>query len=360
MLRKGLLALGDSRLVKRVVTGTPVTRRMSRRFVAGETVDDAVEATRQANAEGLRVTLNYLGEFVAERRVAAAARDTYVRLLQQVAREDLQAGISVKLTQLGQGFDDDLLAENLEALLDAARQEGVFVRFDMESSDLVQPTLDLFEKLWAQGRRGIGVVLQSYLKRTSNDVRRMIELGAPVRLCKGAYSESGHVAYQDMDRIRAAFREQMGLLLPAGVPTAIATHDPLLLDSARGIARDEEVDRDVFEFQQLYGVRRDLQEELRAEGYNVRVYIPFGEMWYPYLMRRLAERPENLAFMVGSVVRDSPFGRLLPQERRGRSADGSGGGSGGSGRRGERTARSGESKSGTDPGSAQGSAPRDD
>ena len=303
-------------MAKRVVTGVPISRRMSQRFVAGETVETAVDATRRTNAEGLRVTLNYLGEFVADRQVIVAARETYVHLLEQLGAEGLDAGISVKLTQLGQGFDEGLVRENLDALLDAAQSAGIFVRFDMESSDLVQPTLDLFEDLWGQGRRNIGVVLQSYLKRTSEDVERMVELGAPVRLCKGAYSEPADVAHQEMDEIRAAFRAQMARLLTAGNPTAIATHDPELQDATRALVAQEGLSPDAVEFQQLHGVRRDLQQELRGEGFPVRVYIPFGEMWYPYLMRRLAERPENLWFMVGSVIRDSPVGKLLPGRRR--------------------------------------------
>lgn len=299
-----------------MLTGTPVTRSMSRRFVPGERVDDLLEAARVANAAGLKVTGNYLGEAVQSEAAARMAADTYVTLLQRIAGEGLDANASLKFTQMGQDISDQVLGENLGRVLAAAQEGEIFLRFDMESSDYTRRTLQAFEKLWAEGWRNIGVVLQSYLKRTPGDVRRMIELGARVRICKGAYAEPADVAWQDPARIRSAYIESMQWLMADGVYPGIATHDDRIIEAARDFASREGISRSRFEFQMLYGVRRDLQKELVADGYNVRVYVPFGEKWYPYLMRRLAERPENVLFMAGSMVKESPLGFLWPDPPR--------------------------------------------
>ena len=299
-----------------MLTGTPVTRSMSRRFVPGERVDDLLEAARVANAAGLKVTGNYLGEAVQSEAAARMAADTYVTLLQRIAAEGLDANASLKFTQMGQDISDQVLGDNLGRVLAAAQEGEIFLRFDMESSDYTRRTLQAFEKLWAEGWRNIGVVLQSYLKRTPGDVRRMIELGARVRICKGAYAEPADVAWQDPARIRSAYIESMQWLMADGVYPGIATHDDRIIEAARDFASREGISRSRFEFQMLYGVRRDLQKELVADGYNVRVYVPFGEKWYPYLMRRLAERPENVLFMAGSMVKESPLGFLWPDPPR--------------------------------------------
>lgn len=299
-----------------MLTGTPVTRSMSRRFVPGERVDDLLEAARVANAAGLKVTGNYLGEAVQSEAAARIAADTYVTLLQRIAAEGLDANASLKFTQMGQDISDQVLGDNLGRVLAAAQEGEIFLRFDMESSDYTRRTLQAFEKLWAEGWRNIGVVLQSYLKRTPGDVRRMIELGARVRICKGAYAEPADVAWQDPARIRSAYIESMQWLMADGVYPGIATHDDRIIEAARDFASREGISRSRFEFQMLYGVRRDLQKELVADGYNVRVYVPFGEKWYPYLMRRLAERPENVLFMAGSMVKESPLGFLWPDPPR--------------------------------------------
>lgn len=316
MLRRSLLLLSESPSAKKLLTGTPLTRSVSRRFVPGERVADVVAVLREANAEGLRGTVNYLGEAVTNEAAARAAAATYIETLDRIREEDLDAGISVKFTQMGQDIDEGFLQENLQRVLVRAKAAGAFVRFDMESSSYTQRTLDAFEALWNEGWRDIGVVLQAYLKRTAGDVERMIELGAPVRLCKGAYAEPADVAFQDMAEIRRHFVALLHRLMKDGRHPAIATHDPLLIDAARSFAEAEGIAPDRFEFQMLYGVRRDLQQELIAEGYAVRAYIPFGEQWYPYLMRRLAERPENVMFMVGSVVKESPLGVLWPGGRK--------------------------------------------
>jgi proline dehydrogenase len=217
---------------------------------------------------------------------------------------------------MGQDISDKVLGDNLGRVLAAAQEGEIFLRFDMESSEYTRRTLQAFEKLWAEGWRNIGVVLQSYLKRTPGDVRRMIELGARVRICKGAYAEPADVAWQDPARIRSAYIESMQWLMADGVYPGIATHDDRIIEAARDFASREGISRSRFEFQMLYGVRRDLQRELVADGYNVRVYVPFGEKWYPYLMRRLAERPENVLFMAGSMVKESPLGFLWPDPPR--------------------------------------------
>ncbi len=316
MLRRGLLFLSNSQSARKVLTGTPVTRSMSRRFVPGERVDDVLEAARAANALGLKVTGNYLGEAVKSEADARVAANTYVTLLQRIAAEGLDANASLKFTQMGQDISDQVLDDNLGRVLAAADEGEIFLRFDMESSDYTRRTLQAFEKLWAEGWRNIGVVLQSYLKRTPGDVRRMIELGARVRICKGAYAEPPDVAWQDPVKIRAAYIESMRWLMSDGVYPGIATHDDRIIEAARDFASREGISRSRFEFQMLYGVRRDLQRELVADGYNVRVYVPFGEKWYPYLMRRLAERPENVLFMAGSMVKESPLGFLWPDPPR--------------------------------------------
>jgi proline dehydrogenase len=319
MMKRGLLYLSDSRNARKVLTGTPLTRAVSRRFVAGESLDDLMEAARQASAEGLTVTGNYLGEAVESEADARVAADTYIEMVRRIQAEELPANCSLKFTQMGQDISEAFLAENLGRLLEVADDADIFLRFDMESSDYTQRTLDAFEHLWDDGWRQIGVVLQAYLKRTAGDVRRMIELGARVRICKGAYAEPASVAFQDMNRIRENFIECMQWLMSEGNYPAIATHDEVIIDAARDYAGKRGIAPERFEFQLLYGVRRDLQRELLDEGYNVRVYVPFGEKWYPYLMRRLAERPENLMFMMGSVVKESPLGFLWPGRRGERS-----------------------------------------
>ncbi len=316
MLRQGLLFLSNSSAAKSVLTGTPLTRSMSRRFVAGETVEELVQATSEANREGFRVTANYLGEAVRSEADARAAADSYVTLLRRIQEEGLDANASLKFTQMGQDIGEAFLAENLGRVLEQAKVGDTFLRFDMESSAYTTRTLDAFERLWADGWRNIGVVLQAYLKRTPGDIRRMVELGARVRLCKGAYSEPASVAHTSMPTIRKVFLEEARVLLTEGHYPAIASHDEEIIGGVRRIVEEEGIASDRFEFQLLYGVRRDLQQELRDAGYTVRTYIPFGEQWYPYLMRRLAERPENLALVMGSVVRESPLGALFGGSRR--------------------------------------------
>jgi proline dehydrogenase len=316
MLRNGLIHLSESKLARKVVTGTPL-RAMSRRFVPGETVDDLVGAIHDANGQGMTVTANYLGEAEKSEASASAAAKTYMEVMDRMAADGVNGGVSLKFTQLGQAISDEFLSKTLTPLLERGQDAGLFIRFDMESSDYTQRTLDAFETVWNEGWRDIGVVLQSYMKRSEADVRRMNELGARVRLCKGAYAEPPEVAFQERDEVDGHFVALMKLLLKEGTYPGIATHDDAMIEATVTFARAEGIESDAFEFQMLHGVRRDLQQQLVKEGFRVRVYIPFGESWYPYLMRRLAERPANLAFLAGSVVKESPLGFLWPDGKKG-------------------------------------------
>lgn len=315
MLRRGLLAVGESRVARKVLTDAPVSRSVARRFVPGASVDAVVGALHELEEAGLAATGNYLGEAVRSPEHTRAAVEAYLELLDRIEAGAHDANISVKLTQLGMGLGDDLLWENVARILDRAEAADIFVRFDMESSEHVQPTLDLFGELWESERRGVGVVLQAQLRRTAGDLQEMIRLGARVRLCKGAYAEPAEIAHQKMRRIRKRFREGMARLLSEGTYPAIATHDERLLRATLAFAAREGVPPGDFEFQMLYGVRRDLQRNLRDQGHRVRVYIPFGDNWYPYLVRRLAERPANVFFMVESMIKESPLGFLWPGRR---------------------------------------------
>ena len=312
MLRESLILLSRSTAAKAVITRTPL-RAMSRRFVPGETVHELVGAVSEANAAGCSATGNYLGEAVHDEPNARRAADVYLDILERVSRDGLDANVSLKFTQLGQDISERFLAENLGRVMARASELDSFIRFDMEGSEYTQRTLDAFEKLWADGWRNIGVVLQSYLRRSAGDVARMNELGARVRLCKGAYAEPPEVAYQQRSEVDGSFVELMEMLLAEGNYPAIATHDERMIEATLAFAARESISSDRFEFQMLHGVRRDLQQQLRNQGFRVRVYVPFGEHWYPYLMRRLAERPANMLFFAGSLVKESPLGRLWPQ-----------------------------------------------
>lgn len=320
MLRSTLIFLSESKAAKAVVTKTPL-RHMSARFVPGVEVEDFLRAAREANGMELSVTGNYLGEAEHDEKTARNAIDAYLRILDGIIDRKLEGNISVKPTQVGLEIDREFFEENLRKLLDRARGHDIFIRWDMESSEWTQPTLDAFEELWAEGYRNMGPVLQSYLRRTMDDALRMNELGARVRLCKGAYVEPPEVAFQDKKEVDLNFVEVSKVLLKDGVYPALATHDDDIIRTLLDFVRDEGIEPERFEFQMLHGVRRDLQRSLREKGYNVRVYVPFGESWYPYLMRRLAERPANLIFFAGSILRDSPLGFLMPKKGKNNEGD---------------------------------------
>ena len=276
----------------------------ARRFIAGETLDDAIEAARIVQARGLRLTLDYLGENVTNLAEADAATRTYLDIVQTMIGAGTDRNISLKLTALGLDVDKASAVDNLRKILERAEPAGFFVRLDMESSHYTEVTLEIFETLWQQGHRCIGVVLQAALRRSEEDLRRITSAGGRIRLVKGAYTEPASIAYQKKADVDAAYARMMNALIPSGHYPAIATHDDAMIERTRRRAADCGVTPDRFEFQMLYGVRRDLQTRLLAEGYRVRVYIPFGRQWFPYFMRRLGERPANLAFVVKSLLRE--------------------------------------------------------
>ncbi len=277
-------------------------RSFARRFIAGETVDEAIAAARIIEASGLQQTLDLLGESVANMAEADGATRAYMEVLDKIVASGVGRNISLKLTQLGLSIDRATCVDNLRRILDLAQQHGFFVRIDMENSPFTQVTLDVFETMWQQGYRNVGVVLQSCLPRSVADAKRMNELGARVRIVKGAYKEPRGVAYQEKVQVDAAFLEIMKLLLAGGTYPAIATHDPTMIAAARTYAREHGIGHDKFEFQMLFGIRRDLQAGLSSEGYNVRVYVPFGREWFPYFMRRLGERPANIGFVLRGIL----------------------------------------------------------
>ena len=272
----------------------------ARRFIAGETIDEAIAAARTVEARGLLQTLDYLGESVTSLAAADAATRDYLRIIDAIVASGIGRNLSLKLTQLGLDVDRASAIDNLRKIFD--RAEGFFVRIDMESSAYTDTTLDIFETLWNHGYRNMGVVLQSELHRSEQDARRIISLGARVRLVKGAYREPKSVAYQKKADVDAAYVRMLKLLLSEGHYPAIATHDPAMIGIARDYAAQHRIGPDRFEFQMLYGIRRDLQQALVTDGYRVRVYIPFGREWFPYFMRRLGERPANVGFVLRSVV----------------------------------------------------------
>lgn len=304
MLRASLLWLSEQPRVFRFVRRNGLARRLASRFVAGETVDSALAALRELNAAGLSASLDLLGESVQRADEARRARDTYLETLDRIHAARADANVSVKLTQMGLDIDEALCVANLRAIV--AQAHGSFVRIDMEQSSYAEKTLQLFTgTLHPEFGNAVGVVLQSYLRRTPRDVDAMIALGARVRLCKGAYQEPPDVAFPAKRDVDANYVACMERLLERGRYPGIATHDQRIIAHAKAFTRAQGVPPARFEFQMLYGVRRDLQRALRREGYNVRVYVPFGTHWYPYLMRRVAERPANLAFIVGNVLKES-------------------------------------------------------
>ena len=273
-----------------------------RRFVGGETIAELIGTLREIDGQGFTHTFNHLGEHVKSAEAARAAVRDCEDVIDAVAVAGMECKVSVKLSQIGLELDRKLCLAHLRQILVAAARHKGFVRIDMEGSRLLDDTLDAFDTVWDEGHRNVGVVLQAYLRRTEADLRRVIGRGGRVRLCKGAYKEPSAIAFQSKADVDAAFLRLMRVLLAEGPRPAIATHDPHMIDAARTFAHERGIGPSQFEFQMLYGVRRDLQEALRDEGYSVRIYVPFGPEWYPYFMRRLAERPQNVRFLVRSLV----------------------------------------------------------
>jgi proline dehydrogenase len=310
MLRNALLYLSNQQGIFNFVRHNGVAKSFASRFVAGESVTTAIGAVRALNAKGITASLDLLGESTTNEREAYAAQREYLELLDLIAREKLNANVSVKLTAMGMDISDALCVKVTREILERAKRYGTFVRLDMESSAYTQKTLDLFEQqFYGDFKAYVGIVLQSYLYRTEADVKRAIELGARVRICKGAYKEPAEVAYPEKADVDKNYVTAMHHLMEHGNYPGLATHDEVIIAEAKRFAKEKGIASDRYEFQMLYGVRRDLQEGLVRDGYRVRCYVPFGTQWYPYLMRRLAERPANVAFMTGNVVKEWLGGR---------------------------------------------------
>jgi proline dehydrogenase len=302
MMRALLLRMSESPRLARWVTGTAVTRRMSRRFVAGEALDEAIEAARECNRAGMSASLDYLGENVSSEADARRARDIYLNIFDRIAREKLDANVSLKLTQLGLDLGDDFCRSLLESVVQRAASHGNFVRIDMEGSPYTQRTIELTRRVRAQSP-AVGTVIQAYMRRSEGDVRSLLAVGCRIRLCKGAYKEPPEIAFQKKSEVDANFVALMKILLPSGVYHGIATHDPQMIEATKEFAAQQNIGKDQFEFQMLYGIRTDLQEQIVREGYRMRIYIPYGRDWFPYFMRRLAERPANVAFFLRHLFR---------------------------------------------------------
>jgi proline dehydrogenase len=305
MLRNALLYLSSQPQVFHFVRHNRMAKGFASRFVAGETLDTALEAVKQLNSKGITATLDLLGESVRNEAEARESARSYIEMLDRIQKQHLDANVSVKLTAMGLDISEDLCVANMQNILDRAREHQSFVRLDMESSEYTQKTLDLFyERLYPSYRGNVGIVLQSYLYRTSSDVEEANKASARVRLCKGAYKEPAAVAYPEKKDVDESYLRCMRALLTNGHYPGIATHDEAIVRETKRFARETDIKPDQFEFQMLYGVRRDLQDKLVEEGFRLRVYVPFGTQWYPYLMRRLAERPANVAFITGNIVKE--------------------------------------------------------
>lgn len=305
MIRRALLFLSNRQEIFRFVRDNRLAKGFARRFVAGETLDDAVAAVRKLNERGIAASFDLLGESVHNDEEARAGAQEYVRMLDRIDAERLDANVSVKLTAMGLDVSESLCVTNVRDILERARKYRTFVRLDMEGSDYTSRTLDLFEhQLYPDFRENVGIVLQSMLRRTPDDVVRANRLQARVRICKGAYKEPADIAFPDKADVDDCYVRVLRLLMSEGNYPGIATHDEAIIAEACRYAAAKGIARDRFEFQMLYGVRRDLQERLVRGGYRMRVYVPFGTQWYPYLMRRLAERPANIAFMTVNIFRE--------------------------------------------------------
>ena len=310
MLRKTLLYLSNQQKVFTFVRRNRLAKRMASRFVAGETIEDAMTAVRGLNARGITASLDLLGESVHREEEARATARSYLELLDRINADKLDANVSLKLTAMGLDISEELCVANVQMILERAHEYDSFVRIDMESSAYTDRTLNLFEhRFYPSYSKNVGIVLQSYLRRTAADVEYANRLGCRVRICKGAYQEPASVAFPEKRDVDENYVRCMHSLMSDGNYPGIATHDERIIADAKRYAAENRIESHRYEFQMLYGVRRDLQERLVRDGYRMRVYVPFGTQWYPYLMRRLAERPANVAFMTGNVVKEMLRGR---------------------------------------------------
>jgi proline dehydrogenase len=302
MLRSTLLKLSQSKSFANWVTSNARTRRMSHRFVAGEALDEALAAASVCNDHGMLVSLDYLGENVSTAADAQHSRDAYLEVFDKIAAQKINANVSCKLTALGMDLSTDFCEGLVLSIVERAAATDNFLRVDMEGSAYTQRTIDLVKRVRAQNP-AIGTVIQAYLYRSESDVQGLLAYGCRIRLCKGAYKESAEVAFEKKADVDANYVRLVKLLLPSGFYHGIATHDPKMIGATIRCAAENKISKEDFEFQMLYGVRTDLQRKLVRDGYRVRVYIPYGKDWFPYFMRRLAERPANVGFFLRNFFR---------------------------------------------------------
>ncbi len=302
MVRAFFLFLSRQKQLRQWMETSPTAQRLATRFVAGETLEQALDVSRRLNAEGITVTLDHLGESVNSLEEAASARDVYLHTLEAIHAGGIQGNVSLKLTQFGIDLSESECRANVERLAASAAEFGNFVRVDMESTEYTDRTLALVRDLYAK-HGSTGVVIQAYLYRSKADAEDLCARRIRVRLCKGAYLEPAAVAFPNKADVDKNYIALMKLLLDRGVYPAIATHDEKMIEATKTYVAERKIARDAFEFQMLYGIRRDLQRKLVAEGYRVRLYVPFGKAWYPYYMRRMAERPANVLFILRNLFR---------------------------------------------------------
>ncbi|HET8781985.1 MAG TPA: proline dehydrogenase family protein [Pyrinomonadaceae bacterium] len=302
--RSALIWLSGHEGLKDFATRFSFFKKLTTRFVAGETIDEVIPYIREINAENCTASFDHLNESVDNADEANKEVEEYLRILQQIEATRIRSNVSIKLTQFGLELDQELAYKNARRVVVDAKQRGNFVRVDMEGSNATQATIDIFKRLRSEfDLNDVGIVLQSYLRRTYDDAKELVKLPARIRICKGAYSEPPEVAFPDKKDVDDNYVKVMQLLLSSGVYHGIATHDPKMIDATIDFATREGIGKEKFEFQMLYGIRRDLQRQLARDGYNMRVYVPYGKHWYPYFMRRLAERPANIWFVMKNMLK---------------------------------------------------------
>jgi proline dehydrogenase len=303
-MRSFLLHLSESKRLAPLIMHNSLSRRVARRFVAGETLDDAVEVARNVNGAMQLASMDLLGENFSDEAGARQAAENYLAIFERIEREKLDSNVSLKLTQLGIDLSESLCQELLEKIVAQAATRGNFVRIDMEGSPYTERTVEMVKRVRAK-YAAVGTVMQAYLYRTEKDVLDLIAAGCRLRLCKGAYKEPPDIAFAKKSDVDANYVKLMKLLLPSGIYHGIATHDPAMIDATKDFAREKNIGREQFEFQMLYGIRTDLQKQLVRDGFRLRIYIPYGTDWFPYFMRRLAERPANLIFFLRNLLSKS-------------------------------------------------------
>ncbi|MEN3328586.1 MAG: proline dehydrogenase [Acidobacteriota bacterium] len=302
--RDSLLWLSQREGLKDFATRFGFFKKLTTRFVAGDSIDEVIPFIRQLNSENCTASFDHLNESVGSAAEADVEVAEYLNILAKIDESHIRSNVSIKLTQFGLGLDAELAYRNARRVVEEAQRRGNFVRVDMEGSDVTQVTIDIFKRLRAEfGLNDVGIVLQSYLYRTYADAQELLKLPARIRICKGAYSEPPEVAFPDKKDVDANYIKVMQLLLASGTYHGIATHDPKMIDATIDFVKREGIGKEKFEFQMLYGIRRDLQRQLARDGYNVRIYVPYGKHWYPYFMRRLAERPANVWFVLKNLAK---------------------------------------------------------